>query len=351
MKRLANKLKNISKRNQEPLPMRITSDTVAEHRERILAGGRRFKYPVQYARHKLVINATLISLGALLMLFVIGWWQLYPAQNTSEFMYRITKVVPLPVANIDGQSVPYSDYLMRYISSIYYLKQKEAFDSSSNEGQNQIKYYKQQSLKEAIADAYANKLARKLGISVSDSELEAFVKSQRLVNGSYVSEKTFNATILQFYGWSPSEYRYITKKELLRQKVAFAIDNSALTAIGKVSRSVSDDSNVNFNDLAKSVSAVTGLKLSSGSSGLVPKNNDDGGLALQASKLKKGQTSGIIKSSADDDGYYVIRVTDITSDKLSYDYVQVPLTKFNNDLQKIESSSKLAVHIGVSIKN
>lgn len=53
-------LKRITKRsNPEPLPNRITTETVAQHREQILAGGRRFKYPIQYARHKLVINAIL----------------------------------------------------------------------------------------------------------------------------------------------------------------------------------------------------------------------------------------------------------------------------------------------------
>ena len=48
-------------------------ETVAEHRERILAGGRKFKYPVQYARHRLVINAILVTLAALVLLAVIGW--------------------------------------------------------------------------------------------------------------------------------------------------------------------------------------------------------------------------------------------------------------------------------------
>jgi hypothetical protein len=84
---------------------RITNETVAEHRERILAGGRRFKYPIQYARHRLVINAIIISVVAVIILGVVGWWQLYLAQNTSTFVYKVTRVLPLPVANVDGQPV------------------------------------------------------------------------------------------------------------------------------------------------------------------------------------------------------------------------------------------------------
>lgn len=122
MKKLLNKFR---KRSDTQSSSRITSDTVAEHRERILAGGRRFKYPLQYVRHKLVFNAIFISVIALAMVVAAGWWQLYSAQNTSEFMYRITKVLPLPVANVDGQPVLYSDYLMKYLSSVHYLAQKK----------------------------------------------------------------------------------------------------------------------------------------------------------------------------------------------------------------------------------
>ena len=84
---------------------RITNETVAEHREKILAGGRRFKYPVQYAKHRLVINTIVISVVALLLVVFVVWWQLYSMQNTSTFFYRITRVIPLPVASVDGQPV------------------------------------------------------------------------------------------------------------------------------------------------------------------------------------------------------------------------------------------------------
>ena len=52
------------KKEAEKLPTRITNDTVAEHREKVLAGGRKLKYPLQYTRRKLVRNTILISFGA-----------------------------------------------------------------------------------------------------------------------------------------------------------------------------------------------------------------------------------------------------------------------------------------------
>ena len=83
MKKLLTKL-NRKKQPEEPKG-RITTDTLAEHREKVLAGGRKFKYPMQYARHKLVINAIIIGVAAVILLVVLGWYLLYPAQNTSEF--------------------------------------------------------------------------------------------------------------------------------------------------------------------------------------------------------------------------------------------------------------------------
>ena len=55
----------------------------------------------------------------------VGWWQLYKNQSTSDFMYHVTEVLPLPVAKVDGEFVLYRDYLMKYRSSVYYLEQKE----------------------------------------------------------------------------------------------------------------------------------------------------------------------------------------------------------------------------------
>lgn len=116
------------------VPQRITNETVAEHRERILAGGRRFKYPMQYARHRLVFNTVIITVAALLLITLVGWWQLYPMQNTSTFFYRVTRVIPLPVASVDGEQIRYSDYLMYYNSSAHYLQRSEQLNLQSEDG-------------------------------------------------------------------------------------------------------------------------------------------------------------------------------------------------------------------------
>ena len=343
MKKLLHKLRQ---RKNQPLASRITSDTVAEHRERILAGGRRFKYPIQYARHKLVINAIIISIVALILLLVVGWWQLYPVQNTSDFMYRITKVIPIPVAIVDGQPVLYSDYLMKYLSSVHYLEQKEQVSLKTDDGKRQIEYIKQQSMRDAIADAYAMKLAGNLGISVSDSELEGFLKDQRQSSDGEISEQTYDAVILDYYGWSPDEYRHVTTEKLLRQKVAYAIDKSALKVVDSITITLKKDPNTDFKNLATTFSTQSDTKVSYGASGLVPRTNQDGGLAIEAAKLGINQVSSAIKSTMGN-GYYFVRLLNSNDTQVSYEYIKVSLTEFTKSLNGVINSDKVQEYISI----
>ena len=64
IKNRSTKAINKVRRKKVDVPIRITNDTIDVHREHVLSGGRKFKYPMQYAKHKLVYNA-LIILGQL----------------------------------------------------------------------------------------------------------------------------------------------------------------------------------------------------------------------------------------------------------------------------------------------
>jgi SurA N-terminal domain len=324
---------------------RITNETVAEHRERILAGGRRFKYPVQYARHKLVFNAIIISIVAIIILVAVGYWQLYPAQNTSTFMYRVTKVLPLPVASVDGQSVPYSDYLMKYRSSVHYLEQKEQISLKSEDGKRRIDFIKQKSMEDAVADAYAAKLANERDITVSDAELEVFLKQQRQSTDGEVSQQTYDAVVLDYYGWNADEYRYATKSKLLRQKVGYAVDKSASATADSVAGQLKI-AGASLQAIAAATNASGGTQLAYGASDWVPKTNQDGGLALAASKLERGAVSGVIKSTTGD-GYYFVRLIDSDDTRVNYEYIQIPLTEFAKQLAAIEKADKVDTYITI----
>lgn len=343
MKKLLRKLRH-KQTPQEPVSSRITNETVAMHRARILAGGRRFKYPIQYARHRLVFNAIMISIVAVVILVVIGWWQLYPAQNASVFMYKVTKVVPVPVASVDGQMVPYSDYLMKYLSSVHYLEQKEQISLKTDDGKRQINFIKQQAMQDSIADAYARKLAVKNKVTVSDAELESLLIQQRQSSDGEVSEQTSDAVVLDYYGWTPDEYRYATKSTLLRQEVSYAIDDIATEQVKKIGSQLK----VAGADLqaVTTLDNKDGMKVAYGVSGWVPKTNQDGGLATAASKLQKSQTSSVIKSTTGD-GYYFVKLLDSDASRVNYEYIQVPLTVFKDKLTRLMANGGIQEYISI----
>ncbi len=345
MKKLINKI--IRKKSDEQSSLRITNDTVAEHREKVLSGGRRFKYPVQYARHHLVRNAIIISIVALILLLVIGWWRLYVAQDTNTFMYRVTRVLPLPVASVDGQDVSYSDYLMKYRSSIHYLEQKEQVSLNTEDGKRQAEFIKEQAMQDSIADAYAVKLAKENKITVSDVELESFLKQQRQSSDGEVSQQTYDAVIKDYYDWSPDEYRLTTRNKLLRQKVAYAIDSDATSITENVAKAVIKSNELEA--IVSSTSAINGIKPTYGKSGWVPRLNQDGGLSLAALKLKTGQVSDAIKPSTGD-GYYFVKLTGLNDTQVNYEYIQVPLTRFDSSLKSIEKADKIHKYINISQK-
>ncbi len=343
MKKLVNKLRRGKKL---PPQSRITSETIDQHREHVLAGGRRFKYPIQYARHRLVINAIIISVVAVIIALTVGWWQLYPAQNTSEFMYNITKALPVPVAMVDGQPVLYSDYLMAFRSSVYFSEQKQQLNPKTDDGKRQIEYFKQQSIQEAITDAYAFKLSKGLGVSVSDSELENSLKDQRQSVNGETTQKTLDASVLDILGLTPSEYRHKISNGMLRQKVAYAMDKDALKASRIINDALIKDPKSDFKTLADTVSKQTNTKTTYGVSGWVPKDNQDGGLAVVAAKLEKLGVSTVVKSTRGD-GYYVIRLLDANAENVSYEYINVSLTTFSNSLANIEKQGKVSKFISI----
>ena len=343
MKKLLRKLR---KKDELPSSSRITTETVIQHREKILSGGRRFKHPTQYTKNKLVYNAILISLSALFITIIIGWQQLYIAQNTSDFMYRVTKVIPVPVAVVDGQYAMYSDYLMLYRNSVYFYEKQHQLNYKSDDGKRQIEYIKQQSMESVITDAYVLKLSKSLNISVSDKELEALLKEQRQSSNGEISQQTYDASTLDLLGWSPTEYRYYIKNGMLRRKVAYAMDKDALKITNSLEEEINKDQKIDFNKLASTYTDKEKNKVLFGNSGWVPRNNLDGGLAVEASKLKKLEVSKIVKSTTGN-GYYIVRLLDINKDNVKYEYINIPLTAFSKSLDKIISEDKVQKYISI----
>lgn len=345
MKKLQLKKLRRKSHNSEP-QQRITNETVAEHREKVLAGGRRFKYPHQYVRHKLVINAVIITMATVIIVSIVGWWQLYLVQNTSEFAYRTTRVIPVPVASIDGASVRYSDYLMRYRSQELWLRNQGQLGIANQDDSRQLSFIKRAVMDGLLADIYAQKRADEFHVSASDKDVQKVVDNNRNTATGRITQSSYDASTLDTLGYAPDEYRHILEQSLLRQRVAYAMDVQAKEIKSQIDAIVTKQKKPVLQDIVVTYNKAHSNKVEFGASGLVPRNNQDGGLSQIALSLKNGEISGA-RESTTGDGYYFVQRLSADERQVSYQYIKVSLTVFNNSIAKLKNEHKIKEYISI----
>lgn len=322
------------KKEEEKLPSRITNDTVAQHREKVLAGGRKHKYPIQYTRAKLVRNTIIISTAALVVLVGLIWAQLYVFKDTSDFAYRVTKVIPLPVAKIDGQFVRYSDYLLYHRSTMTVLEnQGRAGEDLAND---RLKFKQDEALGRALDNAYVQKLARERNISVSDQQVSELIERQR--KESNLSESAYEDVVNDHFHWTMDELKQVVKSTILRQEVAFSIDDEASKTTQTVGELISGGKS--FEAINKQLGEAVQYQPNFSA----PEGNSDGGLSEAATKLKVGEVSSVIKPLTGD-GYYFIQRQKSQAGNVAYSYIKVPLRVLNSKLDDLKKSDKTIIYI------
>jgi hypothetical protein len=182
-------------------------------------------------------------------------------------------------------------------------------------------------------------------LKVTDVKLESFLKQQRQSSDGEVSQQTYDAVVMDYYNWSPDEYRYATKEKLLRQEVSYAVDKDASAMVAKVAPQAKAAGS-DFQAIVNSIIALGGLKPVYSSAGWVPRTNQDGGLAVAAAGLTKGSVSDAIKPTTGD-GYYFVRLLDSSADKVKYEYIKIPLTTFDANLAGLHAQNKIQEFISI----
>lgn len=342
-KRKSLKKKILKKSNtQETQVAKITNTTLEEQRKEILNKGKKFKYPVQYSKNRLVGNALIIALVILITGSGLLWYQLYKAQNTGEFIYRFTTVIPFPVANVDGENALYRDYLMEYRANMQIANAKKDEIESANNVKALSVLNKNKAMKNAIANAYAQKKAREMGISVSEKEIDEAFDAQRKTQNTELTESALYKIAADNYGLSPSEYRRMfIELPLLRRKVTAEIDKNAAKTRDEVVKYLNDNSN----DFSKAAEHF-GDKIEYNKPGKVRKTNIDGGRSKVASQLNVGEVSKPFISNAGD-GYYIVKLIEKNDNEISYESIKIKFTEFNSQLEKLEKEGKVKKYIKV----
>ena len=330
---MKNLLNRKDKKQPKKLPTRITNDTVAQHREKVLAAGRKHKYPIQYTKRRLVWITMFVSVAILAIFVGLGWAQLYLWKDTSDIAYRITKILPLPVANIDGENANYSDYLLYHRSSLAVLQTQGQSDQK-----DKVKFYQNQSINKALEVAYAKRLARENNITVDDNKVQDLIKKQQ--ESSKLSQSAYESVVKDNLHWSMDELKIAMKYTLLKQEVSFKIDKTADDLVSTIQNKVKSGKSLKdiADEMGDKVQPVFNLSVST--------DNSDGGLTKSATLLAKGKISEPVKTLAGD-GYYFVTLNSLEDNMVNYSYVKVPLTEFNNRFNYLKNNNKVKYFISI----
>ena len=104
---------------------KITNETVAEHREEVLSSARKYIYPLQHSRKRIVFMSSSIAALAVFLFLAYILVALYRFQSTSSFIYGVTQVIPFPVAKVGGSWVSYDSYLFELKRYMHYYETQQ----------------------------------------------------------------------------------------------------------------------------------------------------------------------------------------------------------------------------------
>lgn len=315
-------------------------EKVAERREEVLAQGRKFKYPMQYAKHKLIINTILVAIAAIILMVVAGWFMLYKIQDTGDMIYRVTQVIPVPVAEVDGEKVRYSDYLMIYRSNLETSEQQGGQLGTGDDADIVREGYKQAAMLAAVTYTYALKLGKEMGITVTNEEVDRAFDEHRKVGGIERSEESFLKILSDNFGMSKSEYRRMLYLNLMKVKVAQAVDKTATETATEVERLLSEK-NGDFLEVA----AELGERVQYEETGaLIDNMNVDGGRSTKAMTLEAGQISEKFLSN-NGDGYYYVKLNEKTDSQVNYASIKIAFTEFDLMILKLYEDDMVKEYI------
>ncbi len=319
-------------------------EKVEERREEVLAQGRKFKYPMQYAKHKLIINTLIVALVAIALMIGAGWAMLYKMQDTGDMIYRITQVIPVPVAEVAGEKVRYSDYLMIYRSNLITAEQQGGQLGDSSDEDYLRAMYKQAALDAAIDYTYALKLGKELGISVTNAEIDEAFNSHRIVGGVERSEESFLKIIKNNFGMNRTEYRRMLYLSLMKAKVVAEIDSKAKETVAQVERILAENDN-NYLKVTEELGEAVEYQETGQ---LVDNMNVDGGRSDMAMTLEPGQSSGKFLSSSGD-GYYFVKLNEKTETEVNYASLKVMFTEFDLRLLELYEDGEVEEYIKLDV--
>ena len=317
-------------------------EKVDERREEVLAQGRKFKYPLQWTKHRIVMSTVLIAIVVISIIITGGWLALYRFNMTDDMLFRITKIIPISVATVDDEAVRFSDYMMLYRSSITSIERQSGQVDNDASIETLRAQYRRAALTEAEKYTYAVKLAHENDVSVSDEDVDKEFERHLHLGGVERSEESFIKIVEDNFGLSKTEYKRMLELSLLKAKVEEKIDKKAFELANKVEKMLSENGG-SYSSVAEALGEEITYEETGG---FVSAQNIDGGRASEAIKLEPGQQSGKIVS-INGDGYYFVKLIAKTDTEVNFVSIKVPFTEFSEQFDRLRDDNKISEFISL----
>lgn len=323
---------------------RITNETVAEHREAVLSGARKYIYPLQHSKRRIVRISISLLVVAVVAFFAYCGVGLYNLQLTTGFIYDVTRVIPFPVAKAGPSFVAYESYLFELRRNMHYYDTQQRTNFATRDGKVQLQRLKQQAMNEVITDAYTKQLAVKNHVTISNQEVDAEVQLVRNQNRLGGNDRVFKDVLNEFWGWSVDDFKRELKQQLLQQKVATELDTVTQNRAVSVLRQL--QGGADFASLAASSDDAT----TRATGGLYPEiiKRTDHNIAPHVTdelfKLKAGQISGIINT-----GYTleIVKVIDVSGNNVHAAHIQFNFSDISTFVNPLKDQHKPRHYIKV----
>lgn len=322
---------------------RITSDTIAAHREEVIGGARKYIYPLRHTKHRAVIIS-----ASLFAVFVVGFFvyvalALYRFQSDSSFLYRVTQVLPFPIAKVGPSWVDYENYLFELRHYEHYYQTQQKVDFSTQAGQQQLSSYKQKAMTEIIDAALVKQLAAEHHVTVTNQEVDNEITLVRNQDQLGSNEKVFEQVLQEFWGWSLSDFKRELKQQLLAQKVVSTLDTAthqrAQAALMQL------QGGANFATVAEQYSDDTATKGNGGQFG-APISLTDQSIPPQTLQtlfsLKPGQISGIVNIGY---GLEIDKVISAQGNQVQAAHIVFNFQSINTYLAPLQAKEKTHIYI------
>lgn len=326
---------------------KITDDTLAEHREDVLSSARKYIYPLQHSKHRIVLISTGLFAVLVVVFFVYCGLALYKFQSNNSFLYGVTRVIPFPIAKVGPSYVSYENYLFQLRHYIHYYESQQQVDFNSVAGREQLDSYKKEAMQQIITDAYVKQLASKNHVGVSNQEVTNEIDLVRSEDRLGSTNKELTAVLNQFWGWSMNDFQAELKQELLAQKVVSTLDTTTHLRAQAALNAL--HGGTDFSTVAAQYSDDTATKNNGGQFGFTI-TADTSNLAPQTLQtllsLKAGQVSGIINLG---NALEIDTVISNTNGQIQAAHILFDFQSINTYIQPLANTEKPYIYIDQNI--